>query len=139
MGKQNTTGEVVGTPAWQKWESGGVQSTTSETWTGALQRTADPTASGVYKMSWYFELRVVPTGPLDSKAAGRFDFDGNFRGIVVNPDSEWCGFSGWDFVNFNAGDTPVLRLQFRRDPGVGGNDTIEIRRLKLALEQMGPQ
>ena len=138
MGKQNTSGETVGTPAWQKWESNASQSTALETWQTAITRTGDPVIAAVYKMSWYFELRVVPVGPLNSRGEGRFSIDGTVKGNVVEPGEEWCAFSGWDYVNtLSAGDEPVLAVEWRRDHVLGGNDNIEIRKVKMALEQMG--
>jgi hypothetical protein len=140
MGKQNTTGELVGTLAWQKWESNAAQSTALETWQTAISRTANPVADGIYKFSWYFELRVVPAGPINSKAVARFSLDSVVKGNSVLVDEEWCGFSGWDYVtNLTAGDEPVLAVEWRRDPTTGGNDSIEIRKVKIALEQMGSQ
>lgn len=140
MGKQTTTGELVGTLAWQKWENNAAQSTSAETWQSAISRTASPVAEGIYKFSWYFELRIVATGPLNSKGAARFSLDAVVKGNFVHADEEWSGFSGWDYVsNLVVGSTPVLAVEWRRDPTVGGNDSIEIRKVKIALERMGSQ
>jgi hypothetical protein len=139
MGKQNTSGETVGTPAWQKWESNAIQSTTQETWQNGLQRTSDPLAAGTYKYSWYFELRITPTGPINSRAQGRFRVDGTARGIshLGGDDADdWLACAGWDFAVHAAGDQPVLDIEFQRDPVVNGNDQVDIRRLKMAVELM---
>jgi len=123
---------------WQKWEDNTVQSTTLETWQNALQRTAAAAIGGTYKLEWNFELRLASAGPLNSKAGGRFSSDSNFKGIFHVADEEWVGYSGWDFITLAEGDTPQLKLEFRRDPTIGGNDTAEIRRCKMSIELMGP-
>ncbi len=86
----------------------------------------------------------MPVSQLNSRAAGRFSFDdgggAQVKGNFIQDTEEWCGYSGWDFINsLVVGDQPILAVEWRRDPTVGGNDNIEIRKIKMAIEQMGPQ
>jgi hypothetical protein len=137
MGKQVTAGQIAGTPLFQFWESNPMQSTALETWQTALSRTADPMAAGVYRLTWYFELRVNPVGPVNSDAAGRFAVDGNVKGdAYLTTGNDFHAFSGWDRFVATEGQQPVLALEFRRDPDTGGNDNIEIRKMKLGVELM---
>jgi len=130
--------EIVdpGTGVWQKWENNAAQQTLVEAWQTAFQRTALKVAGGQYKLSWSFSMRLVASGALDSKAQARFLLDGSPLGINVHDDTEWQRFSGWDFRPFTEGDTPVLTMEFQRDPTLGGNDTVEIRRIKMALQRI---
>jgi hypothetical protein len=139
MGKQNTSGETVGTPAWQKWESNAIQSTIAEAWQNALQRTSDPVAAGTYKFSWYCELRLVLTGPANSQGNVRFRVDGTARGFSHTLNDGWMACCGWDFAVLAAGAQPVLDIEFERDSTLGGNDSVEVRRLKMAVELMPEQ
>jgi len=127
---------VATSPVWQKWEDGGSQGTTSENWTTAMQRTAMAVSGGTYRISWNYELRIVATGAVNSKAASRVKVDGSIKGFFFAADEEWIGYSGWDFKKFTAGETPQILIEFRRDPTVGGNDTIEIKRVKISIELM---
>ncbi len=136
MGKQNTTGQLVGVRRFQFWESNPAQSTDQETWQTALQRTADPMADGTYILSWYCEARVVTVGPLNSNVMIRFTVDGNVKGSADTARTEWHAFSGWDRFVATAGLAPVLALQWQRDPTEGGNDNVEVRKLKMGVERM---
>lgn len=138
MGKQVTAGQAILFDTWQMWESNPSQNTQLETWQTALSRTADPLAAGTYRVSWYWELRLVATGPVNSKAQARFRMDAAVKGIDSTIETDWQAVSGWDRVaNVADGATPTFDIQFQRDPTLGGNDTVEIRRLKIGFERMG--
>jgi len=135
------TGAVT-TRKWKKWESNASQATSGdhEAWKNAIVKTAPALAAGGYRVQWNFELRLVAaasSGAPDSLAAARFNYAGGApEGVYCHAHTKWCGFSGWDFVNnVNEGDTPELKIQFRRNPG--GNDTVQIRRVKMSIEWMG--
>lgn len=127
---------VVVTAAFQFWESNPAQSTLSEAWQNAISRTADPTGGGIYRLSWSLELRIVPVDALNGGAVARFMVDGSRKGDAYHRSVEWSAFSGWDRKIFTEGDTPLLEIDYRRDPTEGGNDNVEIRKLKLGVEYM---
>jgi hypothetical protein len=137
MGKQVTTGQIAGTPDYQFWESNPMQSTALETWQTAMSRTPDPMAAGTYKLTWYCEIRVNPVGPVNSDAAAQFVVGGSVKGSAyLTTGNDWHAFSGWDRYIATEGEQPVLALEYRRDPDTGGNDNIEIRKMKLGIERM---
>ena len=127
---------VATVTGFQFWEANSAVTTTAQTWQQAMERTAAAMSAGVYILTWRFELRLNPTGPVNSKAAGRFSIDGNIKGNTVTVEDDWVSFSGWDRFVAAEGETPVLELEIRRDPTVGGNDTVEIRKMKLGVEYM---
>ncbi len=127
----------VTSPSFQFWESNPAKTTTQETYQESFSRTAAAMADGTYRLSWYFELRVTPNGGLNSNAQARFLVDGNVKGNANVETLQWHAFSGWDRYNATEGERPVLSLEYRRDPVEGGDDTIEIRKMKLGIELMG--
>lgn len=120
----------------QIWESNPDQSTTLQTWQTAFSRTSQALQKGAYILTWYAEIRVDPTGPLNSRAAVRFRIDANIKGNSVNDYNQFVPFTGWDRYTARDGDEPVLDVQYRRDNVIGGNDTIVIRKLKLAIQRI---
>ena len=125
---------TVTSQSFQFWESGPAQSTLSEAWQNAMSKTASPVAAGIYRLTWYFELRVVPVTTLDSAAVARFRVDSSRKGDAHHVTTEWSGFSGWDRIIFDEGETPTLEIDFRREPNQGGDDNVEIRKLKLGVD-----
>ena len=121
---------------YQFWELNPAESTLLQTWQTAMTRTASALAQGTYKFSWYFELRVVPVGPLNSRAAARFRIDANIKGSVAMDKDDWVAYSGWDRYVAEEAETPVVDIQFRQDDVVGGNDSIEIRKMKMSIERI---
>jgi len=121
---------------WKKWEDNSISNTALETWQEKFKRTAPPLPGGMYRVSWNFELKVIPIGPLNSKASGRLLINGSPKGIFHSNENEWTGYSGWDFIKFKIGETPELSVEWRRDPTEAGNDSVEIRRVKMSLENM---
>lgn len=115
-------------------EANAVQSTTQQSWQDAFSITAQPVQEGTYIITWQCEVRIVPTGPLNSRAALRVQVDGNNKGLGSWEHDDWTTISGWDRSRFEEGEEPVINIQYRRDPDVGGNDTIEIRRIRLGIE-----
>lgn len=136
MGKQATTGQVAGTTLFQFWESNPAQQTALETWQEAMARTADKMGAGTYRLTWYFEMRVNPTGAVNSNAMGRFLVDGNVKGNANVIGVDYHAFSGWDRFVATEGQQPVLSLEYQRDPVEGGNDNVQIRKMKLGVERM---
>ena len=137
MGKQTTSGQLVHFAEWQMWESTAVQSTESQSFQSAILRTAKPLAEGTYRLQWHFEMRLVAAGGVNSKAAARFLYDGSNTGVHLTIETDWQTVSGWDRkANVIEGATPTFEIQFRRDPTVGGNDAVEIRRMKMSFENM---
>lgn len=120
----------------QFFESNPAQSTVLQTWQTALTRTLVPVTGGIYRLFWSLELRVVVNVALNSGAVARFSVDSNVKANVHHRSMEWTAFSGWDRMVFVSGQAPVLDLEFRRDPTEGGDDTIEIRKLKMGLVGM---
>ena len=125
---------TVTSQSFQFWESNSTQSTLSEAWQNAMSKTASPVAAGIYRLSWYFELRVVPVTTLDSSAVARFRADSSRKGDACHASVKWSGFSGWDRIIFVEGETPLLEIDFRREPDQGGDDNVEIRKLKLGVD-----
>jgi len=121
---------------WQKWESAAQQNTTLETWVSAIQQTAAALSEGTYRIAWYMEVRLTPVAQLNSRAAARFSFGGSVKSTGFSDVDEWVPISGWDFIQAAEGDTPVVEIEFRRDPAVGGNDTIDARKFKMSTELM---
>lgn len=118
----------------QVWEDNPAQSTILETWQSAMSRTSQPLTAGAYMLGWYAEFRLDPVGPINSRAAVRFSIDGNVKSNNVTELDQFVGFTGWDRYVASDGDEPVLEIEFRRDPGEGGNDRVEVRKLKLKIE-----
>lgn len=89
---------------------------------------------GIYIITWNAECRVVPTGALNSACRGRIKIDGNNKGLFSWQHEQWQTHSGWDRQRFDEGQVIDLTMQFSRDPDVGGNDDVEIRRMKFGIE-----
>jgi hypothetical protein len=122
--------------SFQFWESNTAVTTVLETFDEKMSRTAAALVAGTYKLSWYFEMKVTVSGPLNSNGLAQFLVDANVKGSCQHRSVEWSSFSGWDRYVAAEGDTPVLSIEIRRDPTEGGNDTIEIRKMKLGVELM---
>jgi hypothetical protein len=131
-----TTGQQINFSTFQFWEENAIQATTEETFQNAISKTADPMAQGAYRLTWYCEMQVVASAELNSRSNLRFQVDGTSKGNTTVDSDEWVACSGWDRYWATEGEQPVLTIDWRRDPGVGGDDTVQIRRLKLGLEQM---
>ena len=50
------------TSDFQFWESNSATTTTAETWTEKLSQVAAAVRGGKYRASWYFELKLTPSG-----------------------------------------------------------------------------
>jgi len=120
--------------AYQFWESNATQNTDLETWQNAISKRAAPMAAGSYRLSWYCELRMVVTTPPEGMADFRFTVDGNAKGNSVVYGDRWQAVSGWDRYRASEGERPRLELDFRRHGG--GDDSVDVRRLKLGIEFM---
>jgi len=119
-------------------EENGAQTTTLETYQNAA--TLTPTTGlkkGVYRFSWTCEHRITPTDALNSRVQTRFRVDGSTKSNTASVSEQWECHSGWDRYFADEGEKPSLTLDYRRDPGVGGNDTVEIRKVRLGIEYMG--
>jgi len=124
---------VKGTGKFKFAENNSVQSTTLQTYQTALAFTTPPMTEGQYLIHWQCEVRVVPSGPLNSAASLRFRAVGSNKGLGHWPHDDWTTIGGIDRQRLDEGEEALLEIQYRRDPNVGGNDTIEIRRVKLGL------
>lgn len=133
---QNHAG-VAATKAFQFFESNPAQNISTEVWTNALTSTADATKGGIYRLTWNCELRVVPVGALNSGVVARFMVDGSRKADAYHRSVEWSAFSGFDRKVYSIGEVPLLEIDFRRDPTEGGDDQVEIRKLKIGIEFMG--
>lgn len=119
-------------------EENAAQTTTLETYQNAATLTpSDGLKKGVYRMSWTCEHRITASGPLNSRVQTRFQIDGTSKGNTASVSEQWEVHSGWDRYFANEGEKPSLTLDYRRDPAVGGNDTVEIRKVRLGIEYMG--
>lgn len=119
-------------------EENGAQTTTLETYQNA--DTLTPVVGlkkGVYRLSWTCEHRITPSGALNSRVQTRFRVDGNTKSNTASVSEQWECHSGWDRYFANEGEKPSLTLDYRRDPAVGGDDTVEIRKVRLGIEYMG--
>lgn len=132
-----TTGQTKEFGYVQVWESNLPQSTDLETWVEAMSRVTKALHEGTYRISWYFELRVATVGPqLDSRAAAQFLIDGNIKGSAVTELDDWVPVCGFDRYAASAAETPDLSIEFRRDPAIGGNDNIEVRKMRIGIEEI---
>lgn len=118
---------------WKRWEQNAVQSTTSDTFVPAMTQVSPTLPKGMYRVDWTCEVRIVASGPLNSGGDLRFSVDGNNKGRHYHESEQWTRHTGWDFQRFQSGEKPVFLLEYQR---VGGNDTVEIRRCKIAIEAM---
>ena len=117
----------------QMWESSPVKLTALTTYQSAMSRTAQALVAGTYRVQWYWEMRLVTTGPQDSKAQARFQFGGVVKCNHSTIEEDWQAVSGWDRVeNVADGDTPTFDIEYRATPA--GNDSAEIRRMKMSFE-----
>lgn len=126
-------GTAPATPGWKKWEDNGTSSTQSGTFQTLLERTSPDLGGGVWRISVICQARIVAATALDSEGTVRFSVDGQIKALFPVTTEEWHTFSGWDFSTFNDGDRPVLTIDARR---VGGDDTLEVRRMKFSVEKM---
>lgn len=136
MAKQVTTGDEALFTNFQFWEENVAVPTSSEAWQTVIAETALPLAAGIYRITYNFELRVVPNVTQNSGAVARVRVNSSRKADAYYHGTEWCAFSGWDRIIYATGDTPLLEIDFRRDPVEGGNDSIEIRKMKLGIEWM---
>lgn len=120
----------------QFFETNPIQTTTAQTMQTALTNTLPGLQAGVYRMSWYCEIRLDPAGAQDSRGNVEFDIDGAVKGSSSNGTNDWVSCGGWDKYNPADDEAPVLTIKFRRDAGVGGTGTIQIRKLKMGFEFM---
>ncbi len=121
----------------QFFENNPAQQITTQVWTNAFSMSSAPMSNGIYRLSWNLELRVVPTGALNSAAVARFRVDGSRKADAWHRSIEWSAFAGWDRKVFAEGEISLLEIDFRREPTEGGNDSVEIRKLKMGIELMG--
>jgi hypothetical protein len=91
----------------------------------------------MYRFTWYCEINLSPSGPVNSKTMVQFSLDGSLKGSASTIETEWQAVSGWEFQLLAEGATPTLLLEIQRDPSTGGNDTAQIRKMKMSLERMG--
>lgn len=124
------TPEIL-SPDYQFLESNPAQSTVSDTYIEALAFTPLPLQAGNYIVSYSIEIRIVPTGAVNGVGQARFRIGAANRGTFAWYHEEWNQFAGWDKITAVAGREPDLELQIRR---LGGNDTIEYRRMKIGIE-----
>ncbi len=115
---------------WQRWENNPVQSPSGGL-TIALSRTAKPVAAGDYKVSFGCELRIDSPGA-NAFAKVQCEIDGNIKNEFVTKLDEFSTHNGWDFIHFAEGETPQIRMQFRR---VNPGGTVEIRKVKMSIER----
>jgi hypothetical protein len=125
------------TAEFQFWEKNPQTTTTSETFVETFSRTANTLSVGIYRLSWYFEMKVTADGAINSNGMGQFLVDANVKGSCNMRREEWHAFSGWDRYVASEGDAPVLSFEMQRDPTEAGNDTIAMRKMKLGIEYMG--
>lgn len=123
--------------SFQFWEENPEETTTAETFQEVMARTAAAMSAGIYRLTWAFEMNVNVIGPLNSRGVGRFLVDGSVKNVVCQNQDMYCAYSGWDRYVAVEGETPELSIEIRRDPTLGGNDTIAIRKMKLGVEFMG--
>jgi len=130
---------VIVSAIFRMWKNDAVQSTALETYQSALLRTpVTALAPGAYRVQWYWETRIVVTGPLNSRCQTRMVYNGTVVGQCSCGTEGWMSMSGWDrIVGVAEGLLPTFEVEFRRDPVVGGNDTCEIRRVRMSFEKMG--
>ena len=112
------------------------QSNATALWQTALTYDPPELQEGQYIISWQCELRVVPVGALDSAASLRVQVAGVNKHLGHWPFEDWTTVSGYERQRFLAGERPNLMVEFRQDPQVGGDDTIEIRRVKIGLARL---
>ena len=120
---------------WQKVEHNAIQTKSGGPFEEFLSLTCRPLAPGRYRIQWQGEAaRNAGTTSLPKL---RCNVDGVQVGIMTfggAVDQEYQSWSGWDFQQFNEGDTPVINIEGRRYGG--GSDTINFRRLKISIELM---
>lgn len=118
-------------------EVNGAQTTTLETFQNAATLTpSNGLAQGAYKLSWTCELRVTVSGSKDSRAHVRFQVDGNTKSNTAGDSEQWQCHSGWDRYFADENEKPTITLDYRRDPALGGDDTVEIRKVRLGIERL---
>lgn len=119
-------------------EENAAQTTTLETYQNAATLTpAKGLKNGVYRMAWTCEHRITASGALNGRIQTRFRIDSNTKSNTASVSEQWECHSGWDRYFADEGEKPVLTLDYRRDPAVGGDDTVEIRKVRLSMEYLG--
>jgi len=115
------------------------QTTTQETWQSALSDTTAPLLNGIYFVSYNIDLRVDPFISLASASVSRISLDSTVISEVYHHGAAWGMYSGWTRVIVNEGQTVDVDVDWRRDPGLGGGDTAEVKNIRIGFARIGPQ
>ena len=118
----------------QYWEDDDLGSDVLEAWVTVMTQTTAPLSAGRYRVEWQAELRLNRVGPIDSRAIAQLLIDGTDVSQGSHDGGAFDTKGGHDYITVKEGDAPVLDIRFRRAPTPGGNDTAEIRRIKLSIE-----
>ena len=121
------------TRTWQKRENNEIQEKSGPGFDIFLTLNSKPLIAGSYRIDFQGEARVKAGGGLTSQPKFRIKVDGVTRILrTLDASNEWDGRVGWDVQPFNDGDTPVIIVEVQR---FGGSETIEVQKLKLALDR----
>lgn len=120
----------------QRVGSESMSSTSSATPQVKVEGTAQPLPAGKYLIALYCEIRLsAAVANSGVEATLEWERGGNPPNQLAEDtwgEAQWHAFSGAGIVDINAGDTPTLRLLFRR---IGVANTVEIRRARLSISQ----
>ena len=112
-----------------------MQSTGSNVLQVALSKTAQPLPAGKYLLSAYCETRMSAT-VANSGVEVMVDYDKGAGFLNVAEDNwgeaQWHSFAAAGIVDIDAGDTPTLRVRYRR---IGAANTAEIQRVRMSISQ----
>ena len=127
-------GQAFG-PIVQRDAAEAVQSTTLNALQVALAATAQPLPAGKYLLAVYCETRMSAV-VANSGVEAQVDYDRGAGFVNVAEDNwgeaQWHAFSAAGIVTLQSGDTPTLRVRYRR---IGALNTAEIQRVRMSIAQ----
>lgn len=96
-----------------------------------ISATAAPLPAGKYLVGAYCETRLAAS-LANSGVRAVVIFNGNQVAEDNWGEDQWHAFSGQTVVDVDAGDEPMLEIQFHR---IGVLNTVEIRRARITISQ----
>ena len=127
---------VPTTSEYKSYESNPAQTNGTTSFIVAITQTTPALREGSYIFGWQCQMELIEVGgAINSRGIVQFQIDGNTENT-----SSWFQdaphtLSGSTRVIVQEGDTFTITLRYRRDPDLGGDDTIQVSKLKMDYER----
>lgn len=127
---------VKTTSEYRAYESNPAQTNATTEFSTAVTETTPALREGAYIFTWQCQMELIEVGgSINSRGIVQFQVDGNTENTSSwNQDAPHT-LSGSARVIAREGDTYVIRLRYRRDPDLGGDDTVQVSKLKMNYER----